>query len=101
MNDQARATSGITILLSLWLIASPFVLSFAGSTGMWIAVITGAVALILAWIGYNNPGGAPALGWFIGLLGIWLIAAPFLFGMSGVMALLLDYVVVGIGYLVF
>jgi hypothetical protein len=97
----ARAPAGLCVLLSLWLIVSPFVLSFAGSTGMWVAVITGVIALVLAWIRYNSPASAPGLGWLIAILGLWLIVSPFLFGMAGVTALLWDYVVVGIGYIVF
>src|SRR5512143_4066789 len=101
MDRQHSAPSGLNVLLSLWLIVSPFVLSFAGSTGMWIAVVTGAIALICAWIRYNDPLSAPILSWVVVLLGIWLIAAPFLFGMAGVTALLWDYVVVGAGYILF
>ncbi len=101
MDQRVRAPSGLNVLLSLWLIISPFVLSFAGSTGMWIAVITGAIVLILAWIRYNSAVVAPGLSWLVCLLGVWLILAPFLFGMAGVTRLLIDYVVVGIGYIVF
>ncbi len=101
MDQPVRVPSGLNVLLSLWLIISPFVLSFAGSTGMWIAVITGAIVLVLAWLRYNNAAAAPGLSWIVCLLGLWLIAAPFLFGMAGVTALLMDYVIVGIGYVVF
>ncbi len=101
MDQPVRAPSGLNVLLSLWLIISPFVLSFAGSTGMWIAVITGAVVLVLAWLRYNSPAMGPGLSWLVCLLGVWLIVAPFLFGMAGVTRLLIDYVIVGIGYIVF
>ncbi len=100
-NRPDRVPSALNVLLSLWLILSPFVLSFAGSTGMWIAVITGAIVLVLAWIRYNNPASAPGLSWIVALLGIWLVAAAFLLGMAGVTRLLIDYVIVGIGYIVF
>src|SRR5512138_2064111 len=101
MNRQLRGTSGLTVLLALWLILSPFVLSFAGSTGMWIAVIVGAIALVLSWLRFNSPFSSPMLSWMVVLLGIWLIASPFLFGMAGVSNLLFDYLLVGIGYVIF
>jgi SPW repeat len=101
MDQQIRVPSGLNVLLSLWLIASPFVLSFAGSTGMWIAVVAGVVALVLAWLCWNNPASAPILSWFIVLLGVSLILLPFLLSMSGVTALLWDYLIVGIGFVVF
>lgn len=101
MDRPSRVPSGLNVLLSMWLIISPFLLSFAGSTGMWIAVITGAIVLVIAWLRYNSPAAAPGLSWIVALLGIWLVAAPFLFGMAGVTSLLIDYVIVGIGYVVF
>src|SRR5512141_1811108 len=101
MDQPTRFPNGLNVLLSLWLIASPFVLSFAGSTGMWIAVVTGVIALVLSWIRFNSPLSASGFGWLVALLGVWLIAAPFLFGMAGVTALLWDYLLVGAGYIVF
>ena len=101
MDRQIKAPSGLNVLLSLWLIVSPFVLSFAGSTGMWIAVATGLIALVVSWICYNSPATTGGLSWIVVILGAWLIAAPFLFGMAGVSALLWDYVLVGLGYIVF
>lgn len=101
MDGRVRAPSGLIVLLSLWLIVSPWVLSFAGSTGMWIAVVTGAAALILAWACYDSETMPSLFSWLVVLLGVWLIAAPFLFGMAGVTRLLWDYVIVGVGYILF
>lgn len=101
MDRPLKVPSGLNVLLSLWLIVSPFVLSFAGSTGMWIAVITGIIALVVSWICYNSPATTAGLGWIVAVLGVWLIVAPFLFGMAGVTALLWDYVIVGIGFIIF
>ncbi len=101
MNQQVRTASGLNILFGLWLIISPFVLSFAGSTGMWDAVIVGVIGIVLAWIRYANPANAPVLSWINALLGVWLIISPFLFGMAGVTALLWDYIIVGIAFVVF
>ncbi len=101
MNQQVRTASGLNILFGLWLIISPFVLSFAGSTGMWDAVIVGVIGVVLAWIRYASPDRAPILSWINALLGIWLIISPFLFGMAGVTALLWDYIIVGIAFVVF
>jgi SPW repeat-containing protein len=101
MDQQTKAPNGMIVLLSLWLILSPFVLSFAGSTGMWNAVIVGAAALLLGWLRFNNPYDAPMLSWVVVLLGLWLILSPFVFGMSGVTTLLWDYILVGLGYILF
>jgi hypothetical protein len=101
MNQQARMTSGLNVILSIWLIASPFLLSFAGAFGMWNAIVVGVIVLVLSWLRFNNPATMPWLSWITALLGVWLIASPFLFGMSGVTALLWDYIAVGVGFVVF
>jgi hypothetical protein len=101
MDQQIRTASGLAVLFSLWLIVSPFVLSFAGSTGMWDAVVVGVIVLVLAWIRYANPLNTSALSWLVALLGVWLIVSPYVFGMSGVTRLLWDYFVCGAAFIVF
>ncbi len=101
MEQQVRVPGGLNILLSLWLILSPFVLSFPGSTGMWDAIVVGVIVLVLSWLRYNSPANSPFLSWICALLGVWLIISPFLFGMAGATRLLWDYILVGIGFVVF
>lgn len=84
-------------MLGLWLIVAPFLLG-APTADLWNDVIVGGLIAVLA--GYNwyrttqgeevSTSGA-ALN---SLLGLWLIAAPFVFGVSG--ALLWNDVIVGI-----
>ena len=101
MDRHVKTASGLAVLFSLWLIVSPFVLGFAGSTGMWDAVVVGVVVLVLAWIRYANPSGTAVLSWLVALLGVWLILSPYVFGMSGVTTLLWDYFVTGAAFIVF
>ncbi len=101
MDRQLRVPNGLIVLLSLWLIASPFLLSFAGSAGMWIAVVIGVIALVLGWLRYNNAEMPAILSWIVAVLGVLLIIAPFVLGMAGVTTLLWDYIVVGVGFIIF
>ncbi len=101
MEKQVKTGSGLIVLLSLWLIVSPWVLSFAGSVGMWDAIAVGVIGLILAWIRYANPLGASGLSWLVVLLGLWLIASTVLFGSVGVMRVFWDYMIVGALYVIF
>ena len=101
MLGQVKSASGLIVLFSLWLIVSPWVLSFAGSTGMWDAVVVGVLALVLAWIRYANPLGTAGLSWAVVLLGIWLFASTFLFGWVGLMRVFWDYAIVGAAYVIF
>ena len=103
MNEQVKLPSGLNILLSIWLIAAPFLLGYAGvsAVAMWNAIIVGVIVLILAGIRLGNPASAPGLSWVNALLGIWLIISPFLLGTSNVAAVMWNDILVGIGFAVF
>lgn len=101
MQGQVKTASGLVVLSSLWLIISPWVLSFAGSTGMWDAAVVGILGLALAWIRYANPLGTSGLSWLVVLLGIWLVASTFVFGWAGLMRVFWDFTIVGAVYMVF
>ncbi len=100
MEQQVKTASGLSVLFSLWLILSPFVLSFAGAIGMWDAVVVGLLVLILSWVRYATPTSASILSWFVALLGVWLVVSPYVFGMSGAASVLWDYLATGIAVLV-
>ena len=101
MERQIKTASGLIVLFSLWLIISPFVLSFAGSTGMWDAIVVGVVALVLAWIRYANPESTSLLSWLVVLLGVWLFLSTYLFGWAGLVRVFWDYAIVAAAYVVF
>lgn len=95
MSTTTKWLAGTTAVLGLWLIAAPFVFGVSG-TGLWNAVIVGSMIAIVG--GYNwylttrgeevNVAGAS----FNALLGLWVIAAPFLFD-PGTSALWNDVIV--------
>jgi hypothetical protein len=103
-NQSVRIASGLNILVSIWLIASPFLLAYSGlsAVAMWDAIIVGVIVLVLAWIREANPDGAVWPSWVNALLGLWLIVAPFVLGTSGVSAAITwNDIVVGILFVVF
>lgn len=88
--------AGINGLLGLWLIAAPFIFS-APVGDLWNDVVVGALVAGLAGYNYYREAngqtvsqGSAALNT---LLGLWLIVAPFVFGVDGV--LLWNDVIVG------
>lgn len=77
--------SGIAMLAGLWLIASPWVLGEAAiaQTSLLNAVVVG---ILIAVLSAGNIWGATrsrSLSWIIAVLGVWTIAAPFVFGDAG------------------
>lgn len=97
--DTSNKLNWAVLVLGLWEIAAPFVLGYAGITAaVWNAVIIGVVIAGLAlWSALtDSPATAQALDWGNVILGLWLIAAPFIFGDTGVSAFLWNAIIVGL-----
>ncbi len=103
MESQVKVASGISFLFGIWLIISPFVLGFStlSMVAMWDAVIVGIIVAILSAIRFFNPMSSPALSWIDALLGLWMIVSPFILAVSGVAGVTVDFVIVGIAFVVF
>lgn len=81
MNERIRITgergsSWVNILLGIWILISPFILTFALPRAIWNNVVTGIVVGILAIIRLSVPNQA-GWSWINALLGLWLIISPF------------------------
>src|ERR1044072_7002158 len=74
-------SSWVNILLGIWVLISPFVLTFALPRAIWNNVITGIVVGILALIRLSVPN-QTGWSWINALLAIWLIISPFVLGFA-------------------
>jgi hypothetical protein len=103
MEGQVKTASWISVLFSIWLIISPFVLAFSGlsALAMWDAIIVGVIVLILSGIRALNPTSSSALSWVSALLGVWMIISPFVLGTSHLTAVMWDDIVVGVAFVIF
>jgi hypothetical protein len=68
--------SWINILLGIWVLISPFVLTFTSPSAIWNNVVAGIIVGILAIIRLSTHH-QPGWSWINVLLGIWLIISPF------------------------
>lgn len=83
MNERLASTherskggkSWVNIVLSVWVIISPFVLAMHSPKAMWNNVITGSIVCILALIRWGTH--RLGLSWLNLILGIWLVISPF------------------------
>src|ERR1051325_10983303 len=76
-NVRIFGASGINILCGIWLIIAPFILAYSDvQIATWNDVILGILIAMLA-IFQAFGGGWSGSSWTMGLLGIWLIIAPF------------------------
>ncbi len=103
MESQVKVASGISFLFGIWLIISPFVVGFStlSAMAMWDAVIVGIIVAILSAIRFFAPANGTALSWINALLGLWMIISPFVLALSGVAGVTVDFVIVGIAFIVF
>lgn len=73
-----RGASGLNAVAGVWLIASPFVLGHAGvAAAMWNEIVVGAIVLAVGLVRLTQPQKMRGISWVNAVLGVWLIAAPF------------------------
>jgi len=95
--QRARWASVGNVLAGVWLIAAPFVLNFEGSTvAMWNHIIVGAAVALIELIRASDPDHRASISWASVVLGVWLIAAPFVLGYSTISAAQTNSIVMGI-----
>ncbi|WP_459190743.1 SPW repeat protein [Halosimplex sp. J119] len=81
--ESGKWISLLVALLGLWMLAQSFILDpIAGN--FWSDIIVGAALLVLGGYNYyrraNDQLGSVGVGAFVALLGLWLIATPFILG---------------------
>lgn len=98
MNSPTKWTVAITAFFGFWLVLAPFVLG-APVIDQWNDVLVGSVILVTAGYNYSRERQGERLSRRVssvnGLLGCWLLAAPFMLGVSSL--LLWNDIIVGIG----
>jgi SPW repeat len=75
--SQIRWASGANILLGAWLFIAPWLLSYTQDVIRWNDRIAGAALCVLATLRLIRPLGRFWIGWINALIGVWMIAAPF------------------------
>lgn len=78
--------NGLTALIGIWFIISPWVFNYSDHTGaLWASIILGAIQLIAsAWAMFKNN----ASGWKVWqtwvslIMGVWFIIQPFAFSLG-------------------
>lgn len=98
VNDgQVKFASGINVLLGLWLLISPWLLAYSAAAGLlWNSLIVGAIVAILAAIRFFNPDEYRWMSWVNLVLGLWIIASPWIFTASDLSTVLWNDLIVGI-----
>jgi hypothetical protein len=99
-NGFARGTAWINLVAGLWLIASPWIYGYAGTTeaAAGNSVIAGIIIAAVAI--YRLAAGGTELTWVNVILGAWVIASPWVYGYAAAPAHIANSLIVGIVVLV-
>jgi hypothetical protein len=99
----ASSLSWLVAVAGVWEVVSPFILGYSAITvAMWNAVIFGVILILLAgWAALSqNVGTDRTLDWINAILGLWLLASPFVLGYSATRIIVWNDAIVGIVILV-
>jgi SPW repeat len=93
---QARAASGMNILLGLWLIASPWVFDYSARSAVVSSVCVGALIALLAAMRIATLPDSAGLSGINVLLALWTIGSPWACGYAENVAATTNNVILGI-----
>ncbi len=81
-NAQIRIASGLTILVALWLIASPWILGTGGAR--WAGINDAIVGFIVVLLAAARFAGAATLWqtWWVIPFAVWTIISPWVYGFA-------------------
>lgn len=96
--DQLKYADALNIIVGIWLILAAFALGFADVTlALWNSVFVGVAIIVVAALRISSATERGYwLSWVTFLLGIWLIASPFVLGYAGLFPPMVSTVVAGI-----
>lgn len=99
--EQIVLASGANLILGLWLIAAPFVLTYASATPRGNDIILGIAIGVIAAMRVFGAYRAAWLSWLNVLLGLWLLIAPFGLGYTHLSHPMWNDIIVGVLVIIF
>lgn len=94
-------TSGTNVLAGIWLVIAPFALAYNDIEGaLWNDIIIGVSVFVLALVRVGNPLQYEGVSWTNFVLGIWLLAAPFVIGYSDTGPAVANDIILGVVVLI-
>ncbi|MBW3665347.1 MAG: SPW repeat protein [Actinobacteria bacterium] len=102
IRSTVRWVSGVNVLAGVWLMLAPFALGYGDVTAaVWNDVIIGLSVFVLALFREAKPLEHEGVSWTNFVLGLWLLAAPFVAGYGDVGSAVGNDITVGIVVLIF
>jgi len=95
---QTTTASGLDVLAGIWLLISPFVLTFRGVNGaMTNNVVMGiAIGILATYRLFSAAANNAWVSWLNALLGVWVLISPWVLGFSLSNTAMTNNLIVGI-----
>ncbi len=83
--DQVKYADALNIIVGIWLILAAFALGFTDvSIALWNSIIVGVAIIVVSALRISSESDRWYwLSWVTFVLGLWLIASPFILGYDG------------------
>lgn len=95
--QRARGASILNVVAGIWMIAAPFVLNFEGvDNAQWNHIVVGAAVAVMAMIRASDPDRREGISWTNVVLGVWMIASPWVLNYNGVQDATTNAIVMGV-----
>jgi hypothetical protein len=75
--DDVTNAAALNLLAGLWLVTSPWALSYAEADARWNPIMFGAIVATLALVRVVKPAGTAALSAINASIGVWLFISGF------------------------
>ena len=94
---QLMTSNGLMIVAAIWLIVAPFVLGFSDQSNvMWNSIIVGIIVGVLAAYHIWAEPGQSWPSWVNAVLGLWVIASPWVYGNADMAEVMWNGIIAGI-----
>lgn len=96
-DSTAQLSSGLNVIVGLWLVISPFALDYVGvGDAARNAAIVGLLVAVMAAVRAMSVFRQVWLSWANVVLGVWLIVSPWILGHDQVTAATWNHVITGL-----
>ncbi|MBX5445862.1 SPW repeat protein [Sphaerobacter sp.] len=97
LTERLRISALIIVLVGIWLMLSPFVLSYNHlHASTWNAIAVAWVTMFIAGLRITGAGSEGWLSWLNALIGLYLIASPWIWGDADNLTLVVNNAVCGL-----
>lgn len=94
--SQIQLASGVNLLAGIWLALAPLFLAYGSQAAITSSIVVGSIIAIFALLRLLGGYDLAWMSWMNVVLGLWVIIAPFYFGLAGSPGRFWNSIIVGL-----